>query len=657
MDESSFKYHDNNVKKLEQNPVVKTVDSRNIEFKLSFTIRLFERWKEAPCPETITMVLAEENILVNDVTLWLSKNINEKFLNCGYPRHKNRKEFENDVNYNESNPLILSGRFHRSIRRWGLEIDTEFQQELKKTYPNVSIETRMKQLGVNPLDVGYIRLRRLIHQFNSELAKEYSASEAVDRKSIPRFTTPSVLVRNPYVKTVDHGILYMTDAFYNEVYMLPYKVTKLLEIYGIEPNLVSEESLIRIHLKIKEWKPSDSINFSVCEEILKIQNRRIAAMHNAVMNDFSKVADTFKAAPIMIQRKICRWIDELPRDPYGYFTCKRIITLIGLSKSRYYALLNNKNYGMQGIRKRDQDEIDISVIRHVLNYKGFEKGIMQVYMLMPKITEHSFSIYRIRRLMNKYGIRTDIRRPSRNRKALRELMERNRKANLLMRRFKLHRPNEVRLTDVTYLDYGDEKRAYGSASVDPVTGRLICFIVSENNDLQLALDTLEAMDSHAAKSGAILHSDQGILYMTDDFQTAVVEKELTQSMSRRENCWDNAVQESFFGHFKDECHYEKCKTLKELQKCIDDYSFYYNNERGMWDRGRMTPTEYERFLEGMSEADFSDYLAREEKRFADMKVKSAEKAHNAAKSYKEFTEKSIGGLNNEAGGSFEEVQV
>jgi transposase InsO family protein len=264
-------------------------------------------------------------------------------------------------------------------------------------------------------------------------------------------------------------------------------------------------------------------------------------------------------------------------------------------------------------------------------------------------------MYRIRRLMNKYGIRTTIRHPSKNRKAMKELMERNRKANLLMQRFRLHRPNEVRLTDVTYLDYGDDLRAYGSASVDPVTGRLVCFIVSENNDLQLALDTLEAMDSYPAKSGAILHSDQGLLYMTDDFQAAVVERKLQQSMSRRGNCWDNAVQESFFGHFKDECHYEKCETLEELQKCIDEYSYYYNNERGMWDRGKMTPVEYEKYLNGMSEAEFSEYLEREEKRFAEMKEKSVQKAHMAAKSYKEFTEKSIGGLKDETGGSFKEV--
>ena len=101
----------------------------------------------------------------------------------------------------------------------------------------------------------------------------------------------------------------------------------------------------------------------------------------------------------------------------------------------------------------------------MIAYKGFEKGIRQVYMLMPKVTGEQFSIYRIRRLMNKYGIRTTIRRPSKNRKAMKELIARNKKANLLMRKFKLHRPNEVRLTDVTYLDYGDGRKAYGSASV------------------------------------------------------------------------------------------------------------------------------------------------------------------------------------------------
>ena len=137
------------------------------------------------------------------------------------------------------------------------------------------------------------------------------------------------------------------------------------------------------------------------------------------------------------------------------------------------------------------------------------------------------------------------------------------------------------------------------------------------------------------------NTDQGILYMIDDFQTAVVERELNQSMSHRGNCWDNAVQESFFGHFKDECHYENCKSYEELQKCIDKYSHYYNNERGMWNKGKMTPVEYEKYLTEMDEETFVRYLANEEKKYQEMKEKAAEKAVQTAKEYKTFIEESL----------------
>ena len=177
--------------------------------------------------------------------------------------------------------------------------------------------------------------------------------------------------------------------------------------------------------------------------------------------------------------------------------------------------------------------------------------------------------------------------------------------------------------------------------MDPVTGRLICFIVSEDNDLRLALDTLEAMEEHPAKSGAVLHSDQGMLYMTDDFQAAVVEKELHQSMSRRANCWDNAPQESFFGHFKDECHYRDCKTLEELRSMIRSYAVYYNTERGMWEKGRMTPEEYETYLGSMDDTEWALHLAEEEERYLKMKEASAAKAVEEARKYRNGTEERL----------------
>ena len=67
---------------------------------------------------------------------------------------------------------------------------------------------------------------------------------------------------------------------------------------------------------------------------------------------------------------------------------------------------------------------------------------------------------------------------------------------------------------------------------------------------------------------------------------------LGQSMSRRGNCWDNAPQESFFGHMKDEIDYKSCETIEELKILIDDYMDYYNNERCQWNLKKLTPVQY-----------------------------------------------------------------
>lgn len=65
-----------------------------------------------------------------------------------------------------------------------------------------------------------------------------------------------------------------------------------------------------------------------------------------------------------------------------------------------------------------------------------------------------------------------------------------------------------------------------------------------------------------------------------------------QSMSRRGNCGDNAPQESFFGHFKDETFIKSCTTLDELKRKVKNYMKYYNYFRHQWNLKKMTPVEY-----------------------------------------------------------------
>ncbi|MGF2525883.1 IS3 family transposase, partial [Ralstonia pseudosolanacearum] len=251
--------------------------------------------------------------------------------------------------------------------------------------------------------------------------------------------------------------------------------------------------------------------------------------------------------------------------------------------------------------------------------------------MMKDITGKQFGINKIRRLKRKYGIICPVRQPSVNRKAARELMVRNRKANILKRTFRMHRPNEAYLSDVTYLNYGNNQTAYGSAVIDAVTGKLTGFVLSDHNDLALADSTLDWLKIASYSHKALFHTDQGSLYMSDQFQRKLKKMGFQQSMSKRGNCWDNAPQESFFGHFKDEVDYRNCRNIVELEDRIWKYAEYYNFDRPQWTRNRMAPIYYQLWLQSLSEEEFSEYLENEKMKYEKMKEKAAVKAIERAK--------------------------
>ncbi|MBE9389647.1 IS3 family transposase [Vagococcus salmoninarum] len=124
---------------------------------------------------------------------------------------------------------------------------------------------------------------------------------------------------------------------------------------------------------------------------------------------------------------------------------------------------------------------------------------------------------------------------------------------------------------------------------------MLSHYVSDNLKLDISLTTIDILLSdHGAEitSGAFVHSDQGVHYSSPKFHKKLADNSLGQSMSRRGNCWDNAPQESFFGHFKDETDHKECCNLKELRLIVDDYMDYYNNERGQWKLKKLPPVDY-----------------------------------------------------------------
>ena len=627
-------------KKLINNPHVYSVDMFNLVLKTDLRIELFKMWKmgnTAGMAERLSQAgLGTDKVGMDYITI-----LANQFKTSGYPLPK---KCEADINPKliEDNPLISSGIFilNETPSR-GIMLRSEVESRLFRGYPEISIEDGIRQEGGDPLDVGYNRLRKIRMDFEEKARKlgSFDDAEHTDHKQddILRYgadyeRTFYEISSHPYVKSYDGNTVTMAELFYNEAYLLRgIDINTILLAYEIDPVQITDRNRMIINTKLCTWIPNDNRITVYNEKIMHIWSNKISLMNKLVQKGFENIRYGMSERSIEERRKIACWVDSLPRDPWGKYTTRTILETIGLPKSTYYELLHNENYGRGADRRKCRDEEDILLIRQVAEYKGYKKGYRQISMMMKAVTGKELSPHRVVMLMRRYGMRTGIRKPSKNRKAMKELIERNGKPNTLFRRFKLHRPNEVRLTDVTYLDYGDGLRAYGSACIDPVTNKLICFVVSENNDLQLALDTLAATDEYPAKNGGIIHSDQGILYFTDDFQKAVKDRNLIQSMSRRGNCWDNAPQESFFGHFKDECNYKKCRDFKELRTCVDDYRLYYNHERHMWDRLKMTPDEYEEYLTGLSDEEFGKYMSAEEEKYREKKKAAAKKAVEAAK--------------------------
>jgi transposase InsO family protein len=272
------------------------------------------------------------------------------------------------------------------------------------------------------------------------------------------------------------------------------------------------------------------------------------------------------------------------------YLCK----VAGVSRSGYY------NYYSAEAREHRQDkDKEDEVMKHwvlqAYQFKGRKKGARQIKMTLAGQFNVVYNLKRIRRIMKKYQIICPIRKANPYKRMFKATQEHKVLPNLLNRKFKQLIPGKVLLTDITYLFYGKGKRAYLSTIKDGSTNEILAYQVSDRITLDLATDTLRNLKRNRdikLSAEAFIHSDQGSHYTSPVFQKMVKKLGLAQSMSRRGNCWDNAPQESFFGHFKDEAYIRACDTLEELRKEIQAYMTYYNKYRYQWDLKKMTPAQY-----------------------------------------------------------------
>ena len=227
------------------------------------------------------------------------------------------------------------------------------------------------------------------------------------------------------------------------------------------------------------------------------------------------------------------------------------------------------------------------------------KGARQIKMILENKFNITYNIKRIRRVMKKFDIICPIRKANPYRRMMKATKEHTVLPNALNREFKQNKPGKVLLTDITYLKYRNGAKAYLSTIKDGSSNEILAYNLSNSLKIDIVTDTIKNLKnsiSFKLPPDSFIHSDQGVHYTSPIFQKLLKKNKIGQSMSRRGNCWDNAPQESFFGHMKDECNIKKCATFDELKDEIKDYMDYYNNYRPQWNLKKMTPVQYRNHL-------------------------------------------------------------
>jgi len=270
--------------------------------------------------------------------------------------------------------------------------------------------------------------------------------------------------------------------------------------------------------------------------------------------------------------------------------------LAGVSRSGYYNWINSADRRAQ-YEKNDREDFDR--ILKAYQFRGYAKGARGIYM---RLLHEGIQMNRkkIRRLMRKYGLVCPIRSPNPYKAMMRAIKTSHVAENKVNREFLKHGARKILLTDITYLFFKGGC-CYLSTILDAYTHEILAYRLSISLEVDFVLDTVDKLVKRYGCSlddETIVHSDQGVHYTSNAFIQKLRDLNFVQSMSRKGNCWDNAPQESFFGHMKDEIMYyvEKCSTFEEVKYRVDDWMDYYNNDRYQMDLLKLSPTEYYEYL-------------------------------------------------------------
>ena len=283
-------------------------------------------------------------------------------------------------------------------------------------------------------------------------------------------------------------------------------------------------------------------------------------------------------------------------DRNNILTVKDLCELAGVSRSGYYNWVRSeKNRELREAKDRAAFEQILEAYR----FRGYAKGVRGIHMRLLHMGIR-MNVKKIRRLMRKYKLTCPIRKPNPYRRLQRSIRMGSAAENLVNREFESHGPRAILLTDITYIPLCG-RFCYLSTILDACTKQVLAYAISESLEVDFVLETVQLLVKHhgiSLSKETVIHSDQGTHYTSLKFIQLVENSALRRSMSRRGNCWDNAPQESFFGHMKDELASEipGWTSFEAAKASIDRWMDYYNNDRCQWDLAKLSPNEYYHYI-------------------------------------------------------------
>ena len=269
------------------------------------------------------------------------------------------------------------------------------------------------------------------------------------------------------------------------------------------------------------------------------------------------------------------------REKYSVST---MCAFFEVSRSGYYDFVKRMD-------RPDKDESLASVIIECQKLCRKTYGYRRVHIWLERKYGIIMNPKTVLRVMNKYGLLSEIRR---RRKYMHMGQHLHKYENLLNRNFHADRPNQKWVTDISYI-HTNQGVLYLSAVRDLYDNSIVTYKTGTEQTINLVINTIRAAKEKETVTAEVqLHSDQGFQYTSRAYFNLTKEYGITPSMSRRGNCYDNAMAENFFSILKSECiNRQKIKDFATAKSLIDEYIYFYNNERIQL-KTKLTPLEQRR---------------------------------------------------------------